>query len=250
MSKHAKWYETFFDGLYAKVLAGQFDESQSLEEARTIRKLLKLRKGQRLLDCPCGLGRITFELAKMNVDVTGADLTGPYVRRARRRAKAENVNVRFIRCDMRELPFDSELDAVVNWCTSFGYFDDAGNLAAARAAFAALKPGGKFLIEVTNKSALLPRFTPGSDGVVGGVRVVSRRRWDARTSRVHDSWTMSKGGRTERRHLRIRVFNGAEMRKLLRAAGFRDIRLFGRWPIGRLTRHSRRMIAVARRPRK
>ena len=40
MSKHAKWYETFFGGLYAKVLAGQFDESQSLEEARTIWKLL------------------------------------------------------------------------------------------------------------------------------------------------------------------------------------------------------------------
>jgi len=56
---------------------------------------------------------------------------------------------------MRELPFEGQFDAVVNWFTSFGYFDPAGNLAAAKAAFAALKPGGRFLVETLNKSFVL-----------------------------------------------------------------------------------------------
>jgi len=40
------------------------------------------------------------------------------------------------------------------------------------------------------------------------------------------------------------------MRRLLRAAGFDDIRFLGRPPLGRFTRHSRRMIAIAARPLK
>ena len=116
-----------------------------------------------------------------------------------------------------------------------------------KAAFAALKPGGKLLIEVMNKSALLPRFTPAGEDEVGGVRVASRRRWDAKHSRILDTWTLSKGKRREQHPIRLRLYNGTEIRALLQAAGFRDIRLFGRPPLGRLTRHSRRLIAVGQR---
>ena len=249
MSKSDKWYETFFDGLYAKVLAGRHDESRTLAEARTIKKVLKLRKGKRILDCPCGMGRITFQLAKLGLDVTGADLTASYIRRARRRAKAEGLGIRFVRCDMRELPFDGQFDAVVNWFTSFGYFDDTGNLTTAKAAFAALKPGGKFMIEMLNKSWVSARFTPRGDDVANGVRIVRRTRWDAHGSRLLNTWKMSKGKRVETHRFSHCLYNGAEIRALLRAAGFRDIELFGRPPLGRFTRHSRRMIAIAQRPK-
>ncbi len=250
MSKSTEWYETFFDGLYGQVLAGQSDKARTLAEARTIKRVLKLRKGRRVLDCLCGMGRISLQLAKLGLDVTGADLTASYIRRARRRAKAERLDIHFIRCDMRELPFEGEFDAVVNWFTSFGYFDAAGNLAAARAAFAALKPGGKFLIEMLNKSWLIPRFTPKGDDESNGVRIIRHSRWDARGRRVLNTWKMSRGKRVETHRFSHCLYNGAEMRLLLRAAGFRDIELFGRPPLGRLTRHSRRLIAVARRPRK
>lgn len=42
---------------------------------------------------------------------------------------------------------------------------------------------------------------------------------------------------------------GAEMRALLRKAGFRDIKLYGNWyPVTRFTRHSSRIIAVGKKP--
>jgi SAM-dependent methyltransferase len=95
-----------------------------------------------------------------------------YIRRARRRARSEGLNVPFVRCDMRRLPFEGRFDAVVNWFTSFGYFDAAGNLAAARAAFASLRPGGRFLVEMLNKSFVLPRFTSRGDEEASGVGVL------------------------------------------------------------------------------
>ena len=244
MSKPDKWYETFFDGLYGEILAGRTDDPRTVQEAKTIKRLLKLRKGQRVLDCPCGLGRIAFQLAKLGLDVTGADLTASYIRRARRRAKAERLNIRFIRCDMRELPFNTEFHAVINWFTSFGYFDEPGNLATARTAFAALRPGGKFLIEMMSKSWLLARFTPKGDDEANGVRIIRRTRWEARGSRIYNRWTLSKGSKTETHRFSHCLYSAPEMRALLRRAGFRNVQFFGRSPLGRFTRHSPRMIAI------
>lgn len=250
MSRKMQWFEMFFDGLFGQVLGGERYESQAAGEARTVKRLMGLRKGRRVLDCPCGLGRLTFQLAKMGLNTTGVDLTASFVRRARRRAKREGADIRFIRGDMRELPFDSEFDAVVNWFSSFGYFDDAGNLAAAKAAFAALKPGGKFLIDVMNKSWVLSHFWQHSDGVVEGVRIVQRNRWRPKTGRLSTTWTLSNDRKVEDYRVLMRIYNGAEMRALLWSVGFREVQLFGHSPLGRFTRHSRRMIAIATRPMK
>jgi len=249
MSKKTPWYETFFDGLYGKVLASQFNEDRAQAEAKLIKTLLKLRKGQRVLDCPCGVGRITIPLAKMGLKMTGVDLTASYIRRARRRAKKEGLDIPFLRCDMRDIDFDGEFHAVVNWFTGFGYFDEAGNLRAAKVALAALKPDGQFLIDMTNKSWVLPRFAPRSASTVGSVEITQERRWDETASRIEAVWTLRKGRQVERHHISHRLYNDAELRTLLQKAGFREIRLYGWPPLGRLSRHSRRLIAVASRPK-
>lgn len=242
------WYEEFFDGLYAEVLARQFTPEATQQQADMIRRLLDPRPGQRVLDVPCGQGRIALELAEAGLDVTGVDLNERFVRRARRAARKRGLRVRFRRCDMREIGYDGEFDAVVNWFTSFGYFSDAENQRFLRAAFRALKPGGRLLIEAINKSRLLADYREETRHTVGGVEIVSRNRYDTDTSRTHSEWRFRKGKRVEKRRIEIRVYNGAEIRKALRAAGFREIRLFGRPPLGRLTRHSRRLIAIGTRP--
>lgn len=244
-----EWFSKFFNGLYVKVLDKQFDEAQTLRHVRIVKRLLRLRKGQRVLDIPCGMGRITIPLARMGIEMTGVDLTAPFLRRARRRAGKAGLDVRFIRGDMREIAFDGEFDAAFNWFGSFGYFSEEDNLAFCKKVLRALRPGGRFLIEGVNKSWLLPHFLKKSESLISGVRIIHRNRWDARRQRVLSVWTLSKGRRTQRRRVSMRIYNGAEMRSMLRAAGFCDIKLYGYPPLGRLTRHSRRLIAVATRPR-
>ncbi len=245
-----EWSDRFFNGLYGDVLAHQFAEGDSLWQARIVKKLLRARKGQRVLDIPCGMGRLTIPLARMRLDMTGVDLTASFIRRARRLTRKEGLEVRYIVKDMREIDFDGEFDAALNFFTSIGYASDADDLKFCRRVLRALKPGGRFLVETMNKSWLLSHFrTEKREQTIGGVRIVERARWDARAGRVRSNWTFRKGRRSERHQLSLRVFKGADMRKLLRTAGFRDIRLYGRHPGERFSRHARRLIAVARRPR-
>jgi ubiquinone/menaquinone biosynthesis C-methylase UbiE len=246
----AEWFEKFFEGLYTRVLSKQFDEAKTLRHVRVVKRLLRARKGDRVLDIPCGMGRLTIPLARKGLAMTGVDLTKAFLRRARRRAGKEGLDIRFVQGDMREIAFDGEFDGAFNWFGSFGYFSDRDNLAFSRKALRALKPGGRFLVEGVNKSWLLAHFLKQSESLVAGVRIVHRNRWDARKQRVLSVWTLSKGRRTQRRRVSMRIYNGAEMRSLLRAAGFRDVKLYGYPPLGRLTRHSRRLIVVGTRPMK
>jgi len=242
------WYEQFFGGLYSHVLAHQFDDATSLKQARLVKRLLKVRQGARVLDIPCGQGRLTLPLARMGLEMTGVDLTPSYVRKARRLARREGLAARFLCRDMRRIDFDGEFDAAFNWFSSFGYFSDADDLAFLKRVLAALRPGGRFAIEMINKSFVVAHLRRTHRHVFGGVDVCVRNRWDAQTSRMVSLWTFRRGKAAERHRTCNRLYNGHDMRGVLRQAGFRDVALVGWPPVGRLTRHSRRLIALARRP--
>jgi SAM-dependent methyltransferase len=75
-----------------------------------------LRPGMRLLDCGCGPGAITTELAKAVApgEVIGIDLEGSQIDIARRHAEEIGMtNLRFEAADLFELPYpDESFDAV------------------------------------------------------------------------------------------------------------------------------------------
>lgn len=245
----AEWYERFFTGLYEEVLGGQFGEEATDKQALMLKRASRLRKGACVLDVPCGLGRMSLALARMGMEVTGVDLMGRYIRRARRDAKRVGLPASFSQGDMRDIDFDGEFDVVLNWFTSFGYFSDEDNLLFLKKAHRALRPGGRLVVETMNKSWLLSHFRAGSDRMLGGIRIVTKHAFDPATSRAIDTWRFSKGGRTERHRISLKIFNGADMRAILRKAGFRQVELFGHPPLGRFTRHSKRLMAVARKAR-
>src|ERR671937_341429 len=71
---------------------------------------------------------------------TGVDLVERFLDEGRRQAIDRRVDVEFRHGDMREGVAEGEThDAAICFWGSFGYFDDAGNLAQARATCAALR---------------------------------------------------------------------------------------------------------------
>jgi SAM-dependent methyltransferase len=102
-------------------------EARSADDVELIARVLDLPGGADVLDAPCGHGRIANRLAARGLNVTGLDVTPLFIELARERAAAAEVDVEYLEGDVRELPFEGRFDAVVNWFTSFGYFDDAGN---------------------------------------------------------------------------------------------------------------------------
>ena len=128
---------------YAAPLAARGDA-----EAELIWRLLQVEPGMEVLDLACGHGRIANALAARGCRVTGLDATPLFLDRARHDAAAREVAVAYVGGDMRELPWTGRFDRVINWFSSFGYFDDAGNRRVLAEVARVLRPGGRFALEM------------------------------------------------------------------------------------------------------
>jgi len=97
--------------------AGDYDRfSRFLEGgAREFYEHLDIAPGCKLLDVACGSGQLALMAAKDGVEVTGVDIVGNLVARARARAQAEGLQAKFEEADAEALPFDdASFDVVVS----------------------------------------------------------------------------------------------------------------------------------------
>jgi ubiquinone/menaquinone biosynthesis C-methylase UbiE len=97
--------------------AGDYDRFSRLMEggAREFYERLAVTPGSQLLDVACGSGQLALMAAKDGIEVTGVDLAGNLVERARARAQAEGLRARFKEADAEALPFeDASFDVVVS----------------------------------------------------------------------------------------------------------------------------------------
>ena len=78
-------------------MAGDYDRfSRYMENgAREFYERLNLPPGSQLLDVGCGSGQLALMAAKDGLEVTGVDIAGNLVERARARAEAEGLRARF-----------------------------------------------------------------------------------------------------------------------------------------------------------
>jgi SAM-dependent methyltransferase len=97
--------------------SGDYDRFSRFMEggAREFYERLAVAPGCQLLDVGCGSGQLALMAAKDDVEVTGVDIAGNLVARARERAEAEGLHARFEEADAEALPFDdASFDVVVS----------------------------------------------------------------------------------------------------------------------------------------
>jgi SAM-dependent methyltransferase len=214
MSMNGWWEEMFELVAWQAVQLGW----ESLEDADhhvdLIVRATGARAGMRVLDVPCGTGRIAKRLVERGLDVVGVDITDRFLDEAR----AAGLVVE--RADMRELPFEDTFDVAICMWGSFGYFDDDGNLAQARAACKALKPGGRYLIDTLCAEAILPSFRERDWFEAEGTFVLEHRAYVVGTGRVETRWTFLRGADRQEQMTSIRLYTLHELTDLLREAGF------------------------------
>jgi SAM-dependent methyltransferase len=98
-------------------MAGDYDRfSRYMESnAREFYERLNVAPGSQLLDVGCGSGKLALVAAKDGLEVTGVDIASNLVERARVRAQAEGLTVRFEEADAEALPFeDASFDVVAS----------------------------------------------------------------------------------------------------------------------------------------
>lgn len=242
------WYEQ--DETWANLAPVLFTRrrwEQAESEVGLLMGLLELGGDERILDIPCGTGRIALELARRGFTVTGVDRTASYLDEARRRAADEGIEAEWVHDDMRAFARPGAFEVVLNFYTSFGYFEDAADdRSAARGFFDALKPGGRLVMEMHGKENLASGFLP-RDWVEldDGLLLLEQREIVDDWRRVRNRWIIFRDGGRYELEFSLRLYGAAELTDLLRDVGFSEVKAFGNLEGDPYDEHARRLIVVA-----
>ncbi|MHC4548293.1 MAG: class I SAM-dependent DNA methyltransferase [Planctomycetota bacterium] len=240
-----EWFEDaqFWDAM-SPVMFSRDKWERVPEEADHLVRLLGIESGAHVLDLCCGPGRHALELHRRGFKVTGVDLHAPYLEQAR----AQDAEIEWVHCDMREFRREDAFDAAINLFTSFGFFEDPDDdRRVARNVRASLKPGSGFLIDTLGKEVLARKFQPRAWQELddGSVLLQDRRLLDGWRG-VRTTWTLIRGRDQQTATFFCRLFAATELETLLREAGFGGVELYG-WLDGRPYDHeARRLVALAR----
>jgi len=104
-------------------------------------ELLHPEPGERILDLGCGTGHLTAKIAESGAKVTGLDSSTSMVAQARQNFPG----LKFVLADARDFRFDEPFDAVFS-NAALHWIHEAE--AVVRCVAAALRPGGRFVLEM------------------------------------------------------------------------------------------------------
>ncbi len=224
MAAPANWYTTFFSGIALRSISRMYPLELTQGQADFLVKTLGLPAGARVLDVPCGDGRLSLELAARGFRLEGVDQAADLVEAAELAARERGLAARFRTADMRDLPRDALFDGAFCFGNSFGYLEDEGNAEFLRAAAGALRPGGRFVLEAPLVLETLSQvFVDRSWNRLGEILFLRAGSYEPARGRLEVEYTLIEGGTTEVKEASYRVYGYRELSRLLAEAGFAGI---------------------------
>ncbi|MGW6930324.1 class I SAM-dependent methyltransferase [Lentzea sp. NPDC054927] len=233
------WYTTFFTDLANSFWRGAVQPAQTVAE---IDFVTGFTTGSRVLDAPCGSGRHSIELVGRGYSVIGLDISSEAIAFAR----TLNSDVDWRLDDVRNLASHGvTADIAICMGNSFGYLTHPeseqflADLAAA-APVAVLDYG-------CAAEVLLPSLPGEIRMSAGGVDMIAANSYDVATGRLLIDFTFTDGERVQRSGCVQHVYPAGELSRMLIAAGFSSVELFGDTDGSAFGIGSHRLLAVARR---
>ncbi len=221
------WWVEMFDDDFVRTLDNP--KLRDVErDVAFIEQSLRLPQGSRVLDLACGNGVHAVELAARGYHLTGLDLSTTMLDMARSYNGRRSQAVSFIQADMRQLELEATFDAVYSWGASFGYFEDATNVNIIERIVRALKPGGRFLIDLTNRDFVAPRSPSTAWFEKPGCVCMDEVRYDFLSSRLFAKrMVIFESGRAREIEYSVRLYTANELGILLESRGLRVTEISG-----------------------
>jgi SAM-dependent methyltransferase len=180
----------------------------------------------RILDAPCGYGRLTVPLARHGFELAGCDVSEALLDVARARARAAGLGeIAFRAGDLTSAcPFDGAFDYVVCWHHSLGYGSVEADVAMMRNLLACLVPGGKILVQLLNVAAVIRHVDTQAKATFLAesdlVRVSDAVRFDVvNGTLVTQRTTHTRGAAPITTTLSARIYSAGDLANLVQSAG-------------------------------
>lgn len=201
------------------------------------------------MDLCGGYGRIGIPLTKKGYHVYIQDLNEDFLRQAEENAKKENLEIQTIHSDMREIPFKEEFDATINIFTSFGYLETKQeDLKVLETIYKALKPKGKFLIDIVNKTCLLSNFQTKTWRKIDNIFILEENHWDKKTSQNSSEVFILDfdNCKYDSTLMNLRLYNFEELENMINKSGMKIIQKYGNFEKEKFSKEgSKRIIILA-----
>jgi SAM-dependent methyltransferase len=240
MNIPSNWFEDFFHGITLDLWRKAIPPEQTVAEADFLSKALKCNSGARLLDVPCGNGRLSFELVKRGYRVTGVDISKEFIDEAielagglvNPPADAGGTDIiapiEFILGDMRGLEGEAIYDGAYCFGNSFAFMEHADMEEFLRGVAQALKPGARFIVETAMAAeSVLPDFEEQTSHEIGDISVTIKERYRAEESCIDSEYIFERDGKSETRKSKEWIYTVAEIRRMLEHAGFEVLEIYG-----------------------
>jgi len=236
----AAWYKEWFGEDYLDLYAHR-DRHEAERHVSFVEKVFGEIHPRSVLDLACGAGRHTETLRRRGYRTLGVDLSLTLL--------ARRPDLPRVRGDMRCLPFaDGTFDWVLNFFTSFGYFEsERENFQVLEQVARVLAPGGRFLIDLLNPEPAIQGLKPRETQEIEGRRVEIERWYDAAKKRINKRISLETPAGTSRTFLEsVRAYRLEEVATGLSSVGLGVTGRFGGFDASPCSATSERMILTAR----
>lgn len=212
------WYESWFESPWYMKLYRHRTEEEAREAIDLVRTIANVPVGARVLDLCCGYGRHALALAEAGYRVTGIDSSHFLIERASE--IYPHPNVHYAVGDMRGPYPDAPFDAVVNFFTSFGYFDTTDeDQRVLDTIYASLSGGGQFVMDFFNAHYVRTHLEAETMSLVESATIIQER--SITDGFVHKRITINVPCSYERDYAeRVRLYTRADLESMFTSAGF------------------------------
>lgn len=234
------WYKESFSKDYLLIYPHR-NSDEAIEQINFLLNTIPLTKNAKILDLCCGAGRHSIELIKRGYDVVSADLSADLLDVA----KSESIPMKLVRCDMRHIPFVNQFDLIIQFFTSFGYFQtDDQNQKVLDSIALALKSEGYFLIDYMNVEYVINNLVDRDEKDISDIHII-QERWIA-DNRINKKITIIRNGSEKYYTESVRLYSHKEMQCMIENAGLILIDTYGDFYGNKFNSNSPRMILIGK----
>jgi SAM-dependent methyltransferase len=237
-----EWFSAWFDSPYYHILYAKRDENEAARFISSLQEKLQLAPGSRVLDAACGKGRHAITLEQLGFSVDAFDLSPSNIEAAQ---AFESSRLLFFVHDLREpLPLQNEYEAIFNFFTSFGYFDDMeDNQKAFNTLAGGLKTGGILVLDFFNPTHVLANLVASETVIREGISF-QIKRW-SEAGYLYKSIDFSDQGKSHSFVEKVELIAKNDFVAYASQAGFQLVDLKGNYSLDSFDeRSSPRMIFI------